>query len=295
MSNYLVDGADLTSVANAIRTKGGTSAQLAFPQDFVDAVQAIPTGIAPTGTKQISITANGTTTEDVAAYANAEITVNVPSGPSPTLITKTITENGTYNASSDNADGYSSVTVSTASARSVLNGSITSYVDDGITSIVKYGLYNCKNLREFICHNINSAIQDCFNGNHNLKIALPKWTVYNSYGAENNTAMTALDLTAAYRLAANTFNGCTKLATLVLRYNGVVSLQNVNVFARTPFASGGAGGTLYVPQDLIASYQSATNWSTILGYGSGAQNQILPIEGSIYETQYADGTAIPTT
>ena len=32
-------------------------------------------------------------------------------GSSATLITKTITENGTYNASSDNADGYSSVTV----------------------------------------------------------------------------------------------------------------------------------------------------------------------------------------
>lgn len=36
--------ADLTSVANAIRTKGGTSAQLAFPAGFVSAVEAIPTG-----------------------------------------------------------------------------------------------------------------------------------------------------------------------------------------------------------------------------------------------------------
>ena len=35
---------DLTSVANAIRTKGGTSASLAFPAGFVSAVQAIPTG-----------------------------------------------------------------------------------------------------------------------------------------------------------------------------------------------------------------------------------------------------------
>lgn len=37
-------------------------------------------GIVPTGTKQISITANGTTTEDVSDYADAEITVNVPTG-----------------------------------------------------------------------------------------------------------------------------------------------------------------------------------------------------------------------
>lgn len=35
---------DLTSVANAIRTKGGTSAQLAFPAGFVSAIGDIPTG-----------------------------------------------------------------------------------------------------------------------------------------------------------------------------------------------------------------------------------------------------------
>mgnify|MGYP006916253515 CR=1 FL=1 len=36
--------ADLTSVANAIRTKGGTAASLAFPSDFVSAIEAISTG-----------------------------------------------------------------------------------------------------------------------------------------------------------------------------------------------------------------------------------------------------------
>ena len=36
--------ADLSSVANAIRTKGGTSAQLAFPAGFVSAIDAISGG-----------------------------------------------------------------------------------------------------------------------------------------------------------------------------------------------------------------------------------------------------------
>lgn len=36
--------AGLTSVADAIRAKGGTSAQLAFPAGFVSAIGAIPTG-----------------------------------------------------------------------------------------------------------------------------------------------------------------------------------------------------------------------------------------------------------
>lgn len=57
------------------------------------------------GTK--SVTENGTGI-DVTNYAS--IDVSVPSS-SPTLITKNITANGTYNASSDSADGYSSVTV----------------------------------------------------------------------------------------------------------------------------------------------------------------------------------------
>ena len=35
-------------------------------------------GPGPSGTKEISITQNGTTTENVSAYASAEITANVP-------------------------------------------------------------------------------------------------------------------------------------------------------------------------------------------------------------------------
>ncbi len=38
MANYVVSGADLTAVADAIREKGGTDAGLAFPAGFVDAI-----------------------------------------------------------------------------------------------------------------------------------------------------------------------------------------------------------------------------------------------------------------
>ena len=101
---------DLTSIANAIRTKGGTSEQLLFPTGFVSAVQAIPSGTTPTGTKQISISANGTTTEDVTNYASAQITVAVP-GPSGST---TVTDNGTYNISQ-----YASVVVAIPAASGV--------------------------------------------------------------------------------------------------------------------------------------------------------------------------------
>ena len=257
MSNYLVDGADLTSVADAIRTKGGTSAQLAFPQGFVDAVEAIETGIEPTGTKQITITENGTTTEDVANYANAEITVNVP------------------------ASGWETVAIARNQAP---NGRIA--FNDAIT--IEQGALSRKPITSLFAPNArisNTAFGWCTS----LKTAVFKdFTSTTQFSG--CTALEAVDLRGS--LTVQSFNGCTKLATVVIRATSVVSLSNINAFNNTPFASGKAGGTLYVPQALIASYQAATNWSTILGY---ANNQILQIEGSIYETQYVDGTPIPTT
>lgn len=44
MANYIATDTDLAAVANAIRTKGGTSAQLEFPGGFVNAINAISGG-----------------------------------------------------------------------------------------------------------------------------------------------------------------------------------------------------------------------------------------------------------
>ena len=44
MAEYLTNTADLTAVADAIRAKGGTAAQLVYPAGFVSAIQAIENG-----------------------------------------------------------------------------------------------------------------------------------------------------------------------------------------------------------------------------------------------------------
>ena len=176
---------DLEDIADAIRAKGGTSAQLAFPSGFVSAIEAIPSGGGTTwetvynDTVAVTIseddyylqtitfgysinqntiwkiTWNGTPYECTAtsigisdfppyAIGNDAIihqqggnnepffmqktdasTLVVVSATSQTvslkiekqvsggatLITKSITANGTYDAEDDDADGYSSVTV----------------------------------------------------------------------------------------------------------------------------------------------------------------------------------------
>lgn len=93
--------------------------------------------------------------------------------------------------------------------------------------------------------------------------------------------------------------GCGSLDTLILRGSAIPTLTNTTAFASTKFKSGGAGGTIYIPKALYdhlgdgssLDYKAATNWSTIDGYGTITW---AAIEGSIYETQYADGTAITT-
>ena len=44
VTDYLVKSTELESIADAIRTKGGTTEQLAFPEGFVSAVESIQSG-----------------------------------------------------------------------------------------------------------------------------------------------------------------------------------------------------------------------------------------------------------
>lgn len=129
--------------------------------------------------------------------------------------------------------------------------------------------------------------------------------VYGSF-LTYNPYVTAFDILITtntaneHAIAANAFAQDTALNTIVLRNTDrITTLTNIQAFTNTPFASGKAGGTLYVPNDLISTYQSASNWSTILGYANNSIKSIesthtdpnAPIDLTLY---YADGTPIPT-
>ena len=44
MAEYITTDTELTSIADAIRTKGGTTENLTFPNGFVSAIEAISGG-----------------------------------------------------------------------------------------------------------------------------------------------------------------------------------------------------------------------------------------------------------
>lgn len=113
------------------------------------------------------------------------------------------------------------------------------------------------------------------------------------------TNLETVDMASFNRITANTFLNCAKLNILILRNtSSVFTLDNVNAFSGTPYASGKSGGTIYIPKTLYdqlgsgttnKDYKAATNWSTLDGYGTVTWAKI---EGSYYETHYADGTPI---
>lgn len=260
------------------------------------------------------VTLNGTTLMDAttATAAAGDITA-----PKTAMLADGVMTTGTGTGGSSYSDMVNACAKKEISGDIVLDSSvnalphayfmseqpITSFRGDGIGGLQNYSFANCKSLVSIHLPNLTTLYAArCFDGCSALTMAcFPKLgtgstqynytaTFYNCSSLQSADLGTLGDTSRGRGLSNQDFYGCTNLKTLILRKNDAIcALGNVNCFQNSAFDSTGTGGTLYVPSALIASYQAATNWSTILGY---ANNQILPIEGSIYETQYADGTPI---
>ena len=274
----LVDSAqldtDLTAVANAIRTKGGTSASLTFPNGFVDAIDDIETG---GGTDYLAQATNNTLT----SYSSDAVTAVRASAFSGVTALQRIS---LPNATMINASAFANCT------------NLSSVEIPSVTNILPNAFNNCSALTSIDLKSVTLIGSSGFAFSALTVLCAPNAKVRTQV-SRNNIHLTTVDILAGAAndagttmgISAYTFQSNTALTTLILRSTDFCKLDNISAFTDTPFASGGSGGTLYVSSALVSQYTQATNWSTILGY---TNNQILPIEGSIYETQYADGTPI---
>ena len=299
---------------------------------YSEVTVAVPASAVDSGTK--SITANGNN-QDVVGYA--AVNVNVPNtysagdegkvvdnGALVSQTSDTVTTNDTYdttliNSLTVNVSGggggisyddiatrnYSGAVViptATTIKTSAFNGcaGITSIEAPEVTTIGDSAIYGNGTLTSIKLPKLVTS------GNYGLArnnsanlsaIVLPKMTTTGTYLVERVYA--ALDFTDLASLPNNSLRSWYGNVLILRKSDDVCALGNTGAFNSSPFASGGTGGTLYVPQSLISSYQSASNWSTILGY---ANNQIKSIESTHTDPTapidltlyYADGTLIPT-
>lgn len=70
MANYVSTDTDLAAVADAIRAKGGTSAQLEFPADFISAIGDIPSGTVLVDNPNYFVAETIDTAQKIAALQN---------------------------------------------------------------------------------------------------------------------------------------------------------------------------------------------------------------------------------
>lgn len=324
--DYLVTDTELTSVADAIRTKGGTSADLVFPADFVSAINNIQggysiddiaQGVIPTGDIVLSsatnisdyafcrapitsVTSDTVTNLGVGCFAHCKQLTSVSLSALRTVPTGVV--NATNWSDFESCSNLVSVDFPSLELLSQrMFYSCTKLANVSIPSITRirgsYVFYDCQALTSF--HSPSSVVTwdnldySFWRCNKMETIVLPTFNKgIGSNAFRYCSKLQKADFGSPLSIGnADNFNSCTVLDTLILRKTDSICTMNTlgNNFNNTPFASNGSGGTLYVPSALISAYQSAAGWSTLLGY---ANNQILPIEGSIYETQYADGTSI---
>ena len=127
----------------------------------------------------------------------------------------------------------------------------------------------------------NSAIQQadfplvttigdgCFNMVKNLTSAnLPLVTALPAEAFRNSTIRTA-DFAAVTNINRTAFTDCTSLETLIIRTPSVCVISDISVALRGSKIASGTG-YIYVPDDLVDSYKTATNWVAFA-------NQIKPI------------------
>lgn len=242
----------LTAIANAIRAKTGGSSTLTLPQ-MAQAIDALPTGA--------------------------------------TLIPKTIIENGVYNASSDNADGYSSVDVNVPEKdeyemlTAVMNKTATEIVSDKINEFTTWSCAGNNNLQKVILSSDRFNGGSSANGTNyvfyncrSLKMLLFPHSIgtSSSYGFGNYYARGCTNLATVLihevgSMGGSSFLECSQIKSFIItKTDSIQVLGNANVFSNSGISAG--TGYVYVPDSLKPDYQIATNWSVYSSQIRGYQD-----------------------
>lgn len=150
----------------------------------------------------------------------------------------------------------------------------------------------CSNLQNFTFNSIETLGGSSFRGTKIQYVVAPNLSKLNTDVFYGLSSLRCLDI-GNKTIENATFSGYvfdhTSACITILRYNYVLPAVNGWFYQGCWLKNTSTPGTLYVWEDLIEDYQNHAIWGPLLASNN---NQILPIEGSIYETQYGDGTPI---
>ncbi len=139
--------------------------------------------------------------------------------------------------------------------------------------------------------NILGKLYVCRDNNNGLQVArFPNCTgAGNQYTFGGCYNLKLVDYGKATSFGANAFNNARALQVLILRSTTMIPLSNVSVFTNTPLRGyNSLSAVVYVPSSLKSSYESATNWSTLVADG---HTSFANLEGSAYENTDFDDSA----
>lgn len=246
---------------------------------FANVNVQVPVGVNPQGTKEISVTENGEKTEDVTNFKSVHIVTNVQSS------------GGGSGVPQEKYDALLNVFKQQNNQYSFENDELTSlkecafYSDrfvnqvtlQNVTQIGENAFYNCKALKTILADKLYNAGRAAFNGSGLTQVIFPKLTIIRAQVFAWCASLTKVKCDKATMWLEDAFNGCSSLETIDILGGGnldsasrnqLTRLKNLILRDETKVTSTGSlswmpsTASIYVPDDLVEQYKTATNWST---------------------------------
>ena len=131
---------------------------------------------------------------------------------------------------------------------------------DNIESMGTAALYSCTALKSFSAKSAITTGSSTFRGDTSLaELNFPSLKTIENQTFYDCKSLTKVHFPSLETIKADAFTNCTGLTALVLGATQV-TLANVNAFTGSAIAKG--TGFVYVPEGLVNTYKTTTNWST---------------------------------
>ena len=246
---------------------------------FANVNVQVPVGVTPQGTKEISVTENGEKTEDVTNFKSVHIVTNVqssgggsgvPQEKYDALLNVFKQQNNQYSFENDEL-------TSLKECAFYSDRFVNQVILQNVTQIGENAFYNCKALKTILADKLYNAGRAAFNGSGLTQAVFPKLETIRAQAFAWCASLVKVKCDKATMILDDAFNGCAKLETV-----DILGGSSLSSFSRNPLtyfknlvmrdtskvtATGSLSwmpstASIYVPDDLVEQYKTATNWST---------------------------------